>query len=222
MGLTSRVAPRRDGLSHVCWIGGPGGAGKSTATTLLAERHRLQIYHFDDASSRHAAKATPDRHPAFLAFVAMTMDQRWLLRSPEEMADNAIRSWVERFDMVVDDLMTMPAQPGIIAEGIGLLPECVDEIADVAARSVWLVHTPAFLRETEGPRMGLTAMTARTSDPDRALAKLLRRNELIAQHIRTEAARRGLRVIDVDEGLAPDRAGELVAAQFGLAGRAGR
>ncbi|TAK55787.1 MAG: hypothetical protein EPO22_14210 [Dehalococcoidia bacterium] len=111
----------------------------------------------------------------------------------------------------------MPATPAIVAEGIGLLPGCVAEAVDDVRRAVFLVHTPAFLRRADDARQGLTSMTRRTSDPERALANLQRRNELLAGHIRTEARRRGMRVVDVDGRLTLNRAVQLVEEQFGLA-----
>lgn len=204
-------------LRHVYWIGGTGGAGKSTVSGRLAERHGLQLYCFDDSGPRHTPRATPDRCPEFAAFIAMSMDERWLLRSPEEMARNAIAGWAERFDFVLDDLLAMPAAPGIVAEGIGLLPGSVAEALDDVRRAVFLVHTPALLRGADDARQGLTSMTQRTSDPPRALAKLLRRNELLADHMRTEAQRCGMRVIDVDERLSIERAVAVVREQFDLA-----
>ena len=73
----------RDRLRHLYWIGGTGGAGKSTVSAQLAERHGLRLYRFDDSGPRHTPHATPDRHPEFAAFIAMNMDERWLLRSPD-------------------------------------------------------------------------------------------------------------------------------------------
>ncbi len=206
----------RDRLRHLYWIGGPGGAGKSAVARRLAERHGLPLYHFDDASPRHAPRAQPGRHPEFAAFIAMDMDQRWLLRPSDEMARNALAGWAERFEFVLDDLLAMPATPAIVAEGIGLLPECVAGVAADPRRAVFLVHSPSFLRDAGDARQGLTSMTQRTSDPPRALANLMRRNELLAAHIRKEAHRRGLRVIDVDEQLPLARAVELVEEQFRL------
>lgn len=198
------------------WIGGTGGAGKTAVATALVARHGLQLYHFDDSSPRHTPLARPDRHPELAAFIAMNMDERWLRRSPDEMARNAIAGWTERFEFVLDDLLALPALPPIVVEGIGLLPECV--VGDAPPeRAVFLVHTPAFLRNARDARQGLTSMTRRTSDPARALENLVRRNELLAEHIRTEAQRRGLSVIDVDERLSLERAVELVEEQFGLA-----
>jgi len=204
-------------LAHVCWIGGTGGAGKSAVASVLAAKYGLQVYHFDDSSPRHTPLARADRHPELSAFIAMSMDERWLLRSPEEMARNAIAGWAERFEFVLDDLLATPAQPGVIAEGTGLLPECVADVVDDVRRAVFLVQTPSFLRRAGDARKGLTSMTKRTSDPARALANLMRRNELLADHIRAEAQRRGMRVIDVDEGLSLERVVEMVEEQFALA-----
>ena len=206
-----------DRLRHVYWVGGTGGAGKSTVSTRLAERHGLQLYRFDDSGPRHSPRATSTRQPEFAAFIAMTMDERWLLRSPDEMARNALAGWAERFEFVLDELLAMPATPGIVAEGIGLLPESVADVVGDVRRAVFLVQTPAFLPGADDARQGLTSMTQRTSDPPRALANLMRRNELLADHIRSEAQRRGMRVIDVDERLTLERAVRLVEEQFGLA-----
>ncbi|WP_133884358.1 shikimate kinase [Glycomyces sp. NRRL B-16210] len=38
-------------VSHVRWIGGGTGAGKSTVARLLAERYRLRIYDGDAAEA---------------------------------------------------------------------------------------------------------------------------------------------------------------------------
>jgi 2-phosphoglycerate kinase len=207
----------RQRLSHAYWIGGPGGAGKSAVAAELAERHRLQIYRFDDSSERHTPRVRPGRHPELAAFIAMSMDERWLLRSPEKMARNAIGGWAERFEFVLDDLLALPTSPPIVAEGIGLLPECVADVA-AAECAVFLVHTPAFLRGARDARQGMTSMTRLTSDPERSLARLVRRNELLANHIREGALRHGMPVIEVDERLSLERAVAMVEEQFGLAG----
>ncbi len=37
----------RSVLAHVLWIGGAPDAGKTSIANLLAEKHQLQVYHFD-------------------------------------------------------------------------------------------------------------------------------------------------------------------------------
>ena len=52
----------RDALSHVLWIGGATDSGKSTVAEKLAERHGLQVYHYDRRDLAHheqLAKTNP-------------------------------------------------------------------------------------------------------------------------------------------------------------------
>ena len=48
--------------------------------------------------------------------------QRWVLRSPDEMARQIIAAWSEGFPMVVHDLLGLPGTGAILAEGAGLFP----------------------------------------------------------------------------------------------------
>jgi len=81
-------------LRNVLWIGGSVCAGKSSAAGALAERYWLRRYHFDRQEPWHIYRSVPERQPRLIGFMAMTMDQRWVLRSPEEMARRApSRTW---------------------------------------------------------------------------------------------------------------------------------
>jgi hypothetical protein len=73
-------------LRDVMWLGGSVCADKTSAATVLAERHGLRVYHFDRQEPLHICRSVPERQPHLIAFMAMTMDQRWVLRSPDEMA----------------------------------------------------------------------------------------------------------------------------------------
>src|SRR5690349_5792517 len=74
-------------LRQVRWIGGGSGAGKTTTARRLAERHGLRLYSTDAAMSAHAASAGMRNCPCLRDFVAMSMDERWLNRSPEVMLE---------------------------------------------------------------------------------------------------------------------------------------
>jgi adenylylsulfate kinase-like enzyme len=69
-------------LAHVIWIGGSPCAGKTSVAQQLADRHSLQAYHFDRHEADHIKRSSPARHPALHTFLAMTLDERWVLRSP--------------------------------------------------------------------------------------------------------------------------------------------
>ena len=108
-------------LAHVYWLGGASGAGKSTIAARLAERLGLHLYSTDDVMPDHARRSTAESSPHLAEFVAMSMDERWVDRSPEAMLDSFHWYRGEAFDLIVEDLLALPPEP-VIAEGFRLLP----------------------------------------------------------------------------------------------------
>lgn len=107
-------------LRHVLWIGGGTGARKTSIATALAEERGLQPYYYDFHDARdHSERVDPVRHPAMHAFASMSMDERWVLRTPEQMARETINSSRERMEMAIEDLLARPAGVPIVAEGPG-------------------------------------------------------------------------------------------------------
>ena len=72
-------------LTHVYWLGGGSGGGKSTIARRLAERFGMVLYPTDDTMTSHANEASAQDAPLIARFKQMSMDERWLLRSPQEM-----------------------------------------------------------------------------------------------------------------------------------------
>ncbi|HET6908638.1 MAG TPA: hypothetical protein VFH54_04800 [Mycobacteriales bacterium] len=136
--------------------------------------------------------------PLLSAFAGMSMDERWLLPPAEEMFRTFPWFAGERFDAITDDLRAQPAKPLTIAEGFRLLPRLVARHIDDARRAVWLLSTPDFSRRVFEARESSVQFWRRTSDPERALARLLERDALFTRRVRQEAGRLGLRVIEVD------------------------
>lgn len=197
----------RERLSHVLWIGGGTGAGKSSVAIALAERYGLARYDYDWHDARdHTERTRPDRHPHRAAFLAMSLDERWVLRSPREMADNAVGSFRDRFEMVIEDLLALPRDRAIVADGFGLLPELIDPLLDNRRQAVFLLPTPEF-RAFALEQRGWRTMDD-TSDADRARRNRLARDELLTDHVRQSAARLGFATIKVDGSLS---LGELTA-----------
>jgi hypothetical protein len=184
-------------LAHVLWIGGGTGAGKSSVAIALAERYGLERYNYDWHDSRdHTDRTRAGRHPHRAAFLAMTLDERWVLRPPRDMADETIGSFRERFEMVIEDLLAMPESPPVIADGFGLLPELVHPVIASPRQAIFLLPTPAF-RALALERRG-RGSADETSDVQLARANRLGRDELLTDHIRLSAARLGLATVDVD------------------------
>jgi hypothetical protein len=115
----------RDRLAHIYWIGGGSGAGKSTIAACIADRYDLEVYATDDVMSDHGRRSSPETAPHLQRFAAMDMDERWVNRSPETMLDTFHWYRGEGFDLIVEDLLALPADRGVVAEGFRLLPELV-------------------------------------------------------------------------------------------------
>jgi hypothetical protein len=204
----------RTRLAHVLWIGGGTGAGKSSVAIALAERYGLERYNYDWHDSRaHTDRTRADRHPHRAAFLAMTLDERWVLRPPRDMTDETIGSFRERFEMVIEDLLAMPESPPVIADGFGLLPELVHPVIASPRQAIFLLPTPEF-RVAALENRGWRTIEG-TSDPDRARANRLARDGLLTEHIGESAARLGLSTIVVDGARALDEMVTDVTKHFG-------
>jgi 2-phosphoglycerate kinase len=207
---------RRAELGHVYWIGGSSGAGKSTIARRLADEHGLQLYLTDDVMPDHARRSAPESVPHLSAFAAMDMDERWLNRSPGTMLETFHWYRGEGFGLIVEDLLRLPREPGVVAEGFRLLPHLVRPLLAVPQRAVWLLCTPEFRRAAFESRGGLWRIAGKTSDPPRALRNLLERDRMFTDRLRAEVADLDLPVVEVDVTLTEDDLADRVSRQFGL------
>ena len=136
----------RERLRHVRWIGGASGAGKSTLATRLAAEHALRLYATDDVMADHGRRSNPEECPLITAFNAMDMDERWVNRSPAVMLETFHWFHGEGFRMIVEDLLSLPSDRLIIAEGFRLLPHLVKPLLSSSRQAIWLLPTPEFRR----------------------------------------------------------------------------
>jgi 2-phosphoglycerate kinase len=202
-------------LQHVYWIGGGSGAGKSTIAHRIAERQGLRLYATDDVMSDHAARSTADDSPRLFEFLAMDMDERWLIRSPEVMLETFHWFRGEGFGLIVEDLLAMPAEPGVLAEGFRLLPRLVEPLLAEPGHAVWLIPTAGFRRAAFDSRGSTWQIADLTNDPEQALRNLLERDRMFTEQLRGEARRLDLPVIEVDMTTTEDDLVERVTESFG-------
>lgn len=198
------AAALRARLRNVYWIGGGSGAGKSTVARRVADRHRLRVYSADDSMPDHDGRHTPQDAPLLTRFKAMDMDERWLNRSPETMLESFHWFQGELFGLIVEDLVRLRAEPGVIAEGFRLLPGLVKPLLSQGGHAVWLLPTPEFRRAAFTSRDSLWRIAGQTSDPERALGNLLERDRLFTALLREETKRLGLPAIQVGTATTQD------------------
>jgi hypothetical protein len=183
-------------LARVLWIGGGTAAGKSSIAIALAERYGLERYNYDWRDSRdHSERTRADRHPVRAAFLAMSLDDQWVNRTPSEMAAGDLAEFAERFEMVLEDLAALSADR-VIADGFGLLPELVATVSPDRRQSIFLLPTPEF-RDWALAQRGWIAREG-TSNPVRARANRLARDALLTDHVREQAEALGFATIDID------------------------
>jgi 2-phosphoglycerate kinase len=210
-------AALREQLQHVYWIGGGSGAGKSTIARRIAAEHGLRVYTTDDVMTDHARRSTHEDAPLLHRFMAMDMDERWVNRSPKTLLETFHWFQGECFNMIIEDLLCLPREPGVIVEGFRLLPRLVKRLLSIPTHAVWILPAPAFRQAVVDSRGGSTwGFLAKTTDPERALRNLLERDRMFTDIVREETARLELPAIEVDATLTEDDLARRVTEVFGL------
>jgi hypothetical protein len=177
----------------------------------------LRVYSTDDMMAEHARRSTSGDAPLLHRFMAMDMDERWVNRPPDTMLETFHWFRGEGFDLIVEDLLRLPRERGVIAEGFRLLPRLVEPLLSAPAHAVWLLPTPAFRQAVVESRGGAAAgFLARTTDPERALRNLLERDRMFTDILRDEAARLGVPAIEVNAATTEDNLAGRVTEVFGL------
>jgi hypothetical protein len=122
----------------------------------------------------------------------MDMDERWVNRPPSVMLKTFHGFQGEGFHLILEDLLALPEEPPIMAEGFKLLPRLVSPLLSGPNQAVWLVPSPQFRRAALEMRGSTWDIAGRTRNPERALANLVARDELFTNAVVKEATALGL------------------------------
>lgn len=206
-------------FSHVRWICGGTGAGKSTVSHLLAERYGLAVYDGDRAGMVNFQHINEHRQPYMVALARMSREERSTGRTAEEAFEAMPSRHGETFPFVRDDLFAMTGQGTVLVDDFSIRPFDVAPLLTWPEQAVFLLPTPEFRR---------WALTERYSDLDRAranwgdvdfrkaLENRLARDRYWDEETRTQAVEHGLPMIDVDGATPPERIADDLAARFRL------
>jgi hypothetical protein len=183
-------------LSHVLWIGGGTDSGKTTISQIIAKRYGLQLYNYD----RHdlpQVKRLAQTSAHYRTALTASMDERWVRPEPAYLVQRALRGFRDRFPLVIEDLLALPREPMIVAEGFGLTPALLFPVLSSVRQAVWLVPTEAF-KWASMQRRNKPSFRDETSDPERATRNLFRRDMMLTERFKAQARSRGLTVYEVD------------------------
>ena len=186
----------RSALAHVLWIGGATDAGKSTVAKLLAKRHGLQLYHYDQHDLPQTQKLAQTM-PHYQAALTRSAEERWMRFTPHELMQRSLLHMADRFPLVIEELCSLPREPMILAEGFGLTPNLVFPLLASRKQAVWLVPTREF-QWASMQRRNKPSWRNQVSDPELATHISFERGVLLAAHFRQEASSYGLMVYEVD------------------------
>ena len=187
----------KEALSHVVWIGGATDSGKTTVAKGLAERHQWLPYHYDKYSISHHEQLAKDTAVYLPFYSNASLDERWLDPTPDTLVANTLQTFTLCFPLVIDDLLALPKDRTIIAEGFGLLPEMLAPLLSSSFQAVWLVSTNDF-KWASMARRGKPSFAAKTSDPAKAKMSLFSRDILLAAHIKQQVKECEYQIYEVD------------------------
>lgn len=207
-------------LSHVLWIGGSPCSGKSTISHTIARISVFVDYHVDAWAANHLARRVAAGDAQATVFTHMSMDQRWLQRSVETLAEDTIEAWTKEFPLVLEDLLALPKENLILAEG-NFFPACVQPYLTHPHQAIWLVPTDAFCEQ--GRREKWAELTRRQkrhgvydegSDPEQRRRNIIARDCQLARLVKQQALDRSLTVHEVDGSRSREEMTELVEQHF--------
>ena len=199
-------------LSYVLWIGGATDSGKSTAAQTLTERYQLQVYHYDGHDLAHHEQLAKTS-PSYRAFLAASLDERWVYPQPEALLQRALRSFRDRFPLVIEDLLAYPSERPIVAEGFGLLPELLAPLLSSPSQAIWLVPAKEFKLDSM-TRRGKPSFGPQVSDPERAKINVYTRDLLLATYLKEQVSRYSYTLFEVDGTRPPDGVANMLEQHF--------
>ena len=202
-------------LGHVLWIGGSTCSGKSELARRIARRPGYALYRVDEREPKTLDHVDGRHYPSFARWAEMSLDERWVRSSVDELVADTLALCGDLFEMVVTDLAADPTPT--IVEGFQLLPELVAPVIPTSRHAVFLVATPEFRRATHYARAHAWTMPVRTSDPERSQRNRLERDDRVGEHVARAASERDLKTIVVDGSRALDDVATQVEAHLELA-----
>lgn len=213
----SQLAQR---LSHVLWIAGSPCSGKSSISHVITRIYVFLDYHADAWARNHFARKVAAGDAEAKAFMKMNMDQIWIERPVEILVQETIASWTKEFALVIEDLLALPKDNFIVAEG-NFFPACVAPYLSSPHQAIWLVPTDDFCEQARRQKKAELSRRQKRhgvynegSDPEKRLQNIIARDQQLARYVKQQAGEQRLPVYEVDGSRSLAEMTELVEQHF--------
>jgi adenylate kinase family enzyme len=207
-------------LSHVLWIGGSPCSGKSTISHTIARIYVFIDYHVDAWSSNHFARRIAARDAEAAGFLERSLDQRWIEPSVDELVQGAIASWSRDIHLVIEDLLALPKERLIVAEG-NFFPKSIAPYLSSPHQAIWLVPTDAFCEQGRRRKWAELARRQKrhgiyheSSNPEQHMHNIISRDCQLARYVKQQAEDLHFPMYEVDGSRPPEEMTELVERHF--------
>jgi shikimate kinase len=199
-------------LSQVLWIGGATDAGKTTVSHIIARRLGFQIYDYDRRDLPQI-KRLAQSNLTYQAFLTASVEERWVRPEPEELLQLTLQAFRDRFPLVIEEILDLPREPMVVAEGHGFIPELVAPVLLSKHQAIWLVPAEEFKKDSM-KRRNKPSFRSKTSDPERATRNVFMRDMLLAELVKAQVRMLGLTVYEIDGSQPAGEIATLVEQHF--------
>lgn len=187
-------------LSHVFWIGGPANSGKTTIANIIAWQKGYQRYSYDKNAMDHFERLSI-ADAKYRALYDESFEESWASIASGAVLRQTLETFEARFPLVLQDLLAIPTDKPVLAEGIGLTPDLVYPLLSHPAQAIWLIPDTPFMENVLRQKIG-TLQIHMMKEPGKTLEALLCRDQKLSEAIADQVKAHNLKMIGVD-GLRP-------------------
>jgi 2-phosphoglycerate kinase len=207
------------GFDHVFWLGGSPCAGKTSISTILANRFDLDVYHLDEAFEQQVQRFDPTLHPTLTKWHASSWNQRWM-QPIDNLVKDVIACYEEHLTLILEDILSLPRHKPLLVEGTALLPRPVASLLPKRSRAIWLVASADFQKQNYSQREWVRGILEQCDNPEVAFHNWMERDAKFARWLAAEVNVLGLELIQVEGTHTIEDYATAVASHFQLIERA--
>jgi hypothetical protein len=143
--------------------------------------------------------------------------QELWMQPPDVLLAEAISAYREHFQFILEDLLKLPREGPVLAEGTALLPDCVADLLEHPRQALWVVPAADFQRMVY-PNRGewVQWILGQCDDPEQALQNWMDRDVAFARWVTARTRKLGLKLMRVDGSRSIVENAKAVAEHFRL------